>query len=165
MKKIRTLAVWLMASLTVVPTALACDLGISTQAHKAAEYVDGVRLCLKYKPSDYSYDEMLERDNMARVNQERAKRGLRGLLLREELRDVARWHSLDMAANQFFAHIGADGRSHADRIALLDRTLLADKSGENLAMMRGYLEHRNVNLSLQEGLMGSTGHRDNLLSD
>ena len=154
-----------MTAALASPQASACDLKISTQAHKAAEYVDGVRLCLQYKPAEYTYDEVLERDNMARVNQERAKRGLPGLLLREDLRPAARWHSLDMAANQFFAHIGADGRNHSDRISLLDRTLLTDKSGENLAMMRGYLERRDVPKSMHEGLMDSPGHRQNLLAD
>ena len=165
MSYFRAFAAKCVLALCVLPSAMACDLGISTQAHKAADYVDGVRICLKYTPSDFTYDEDLERDNMARVNQARAERGLPGLLLREDLRPAARWHSLDMAANQFFAHIGADGRDHSDRIALLDRTLLTDKSGENLAMMRGYLERRDVNKSMHEGLMESPGHRENLLAE
>lgn len=165
MRNVRAaIALFFFAALAL-PAAQACDLKISTQAHRAADYVDGVRLCLKYKPTEFTYDEVLERDNMARVNQERQKRGLPGLLLREDLRPAARWHSLDMAANQFFAHIGADGRNHADRISLLDRTLLTDKSGENLAMMRGYLERRNVSESLHEGLMESPSHAENLLAD
>ena len=165
MNSIRMIALWFVSALFVGPLAAACDLKISTQAHKAAEYVDGVRLCLKYLPAEFSYDEALERDNIARVNREREKRGLPGLLLREDLRDAARWHSLDMASNRFFAHIGADGRMHSDRISLLDRTLLTDKSGENLAMMRGFLERRNINESMHEGLMESPSHRENLLSD
>lgn len=165
MGKMRAAIVSVFAALMPVSFAMACDLGISTKAHKAAEYVDGVRLCLDYKPEAFTYDETLERDNMARINQERQKRGLRGLLLREDLRPVARWHSLDMAANKFFAHIGADGRDHSDRISLLDRTLLTDKSGENLAMMRGFLERRNVSQSLHEGLMESPSHAENLLAD
>jgi len=165
MRSVRAAIILMGLSAIALPMSAACELKVSTQAHKAAEYVDGVRLCLKYKPDEFTYDEALERDNMARVNQERQKRGLPGLLLREDLRPAARWHSLDMAANQFFAHIGADGRNHADRISLLDRTLLTDKSGENLAMMRGYLERRNVSLSMHEGLMESPGHRENLLAD
>lgn len=147
------------------PSALACDLGISTKAHKSPDYVEGVRLCLNDLPSDYSFDEALERDNIARLNLERQNRGLPGLLFREDLREAARWHSLDMAANQFFAHIGPDGRWPQNRIALLDRTLLQDKAGENIGMMRGYLERRNVEASLHEGLMESESHRENLLAD
>jgi len=165
MRRVPAIMVSILFAALSSPFAFACDLGVSTKAHKAAEYVDGVRLCLNYKPSEFTFEEALERDNMARVNQERQKRGLRGLLLREDLRDAARWHSLDMAANQFFAHIGADGRDHSDRISLLDRTLLTDKSGENLAMMRGYLERRDVSKSLHEGLMESPSHSENLLAD
>lgn len=163
----RTIAatVLLVSALIAGPNATACDLGISTKAHKAPEYVDGVRLCLKYLPEEFSFEEALERDNIARVNLEREKRGLPGLLFREDLRDAARWHSLDMAANQFFAHIGPDGRWPQSRIALLDRTLLQDKAGENIGMMRGYLERRKVDESLHEGLMESPSHRENLLAD
>jgi len=164
MRMIYAAAAWVCASLAA-PMAWACDLGVSTTAHKSPEYVDGVRLCLKYLPSDYSFDEALERDNIARVNLEREKRGLPGLLFREDLRDAARWHSLDMAANQFFAHIGPDGRWPQNRIALLDRTLLQDKAGENIGMMRGYLDRRKVDESLHEGLMESPSHRENLLAD
>ena len=165
MIRVRTVVLWCFAAVTLVPGAIACDLGISTKAHKSPDYVEGVRLCLNYLPNDYSFDEAIERDNIARLNLEREKRGLPGLLLREDLRDAARWHSLDMAANQFFAHIGPDGRWPQNRIALLDRTLLQDKAGENIGMMRGYLERRNVEESLHEGLMESVSHRENLLAD
>lgn len=163
--KIIAAAVFSIFASAFLTAAHACDLGVSTKAHKSPEYVDGVRLCLSYLPADYSFDEALERDNIARVNLEREKRGLPGLLFREDLRDAARWHSLDMAANQFFAHIGPDGRWPQNRIALLDRTLLQDKAGENIGMMRGYLELRKVDESLHEGLMESPSHRENLLAD
>lgn len=165
MIQVRMLGLSLLLAVFGAVPANACDLGVATKEHKAAEYIEGVRSCLKYLPADYEYDEALERDNVARVNRERAKRGLPGLVLREDLRDAARWHSLDMAANQYFAHIGPDGRWPGDRISLLDRTLLADKSGENIAMMRGHLELRNVNEGLHDGLMESEGHKDNLLAD
>ena len=165
MMRLKAAMLSLLMPVCLSPVALACDLGISTKAHKSPDYVDGVRRCLTYLPSDYAFDEEVERDNIARVNLEREKRGLPGLLLREDLRDAARWHSLDMAANQFFAHIGPDGRWPQNRIALLDRTLLQDKAGENIGMMRGFLGRRNVQESLHEGLMESPSHRENLLAD
>ena len=165
MKRTMSAAIITIAALFASPVALACDLGISTKAHKAPDYVDGVRLCLEYLPEDFSFEEALERDNIARVNLERKKRGLPGLLFREDLRDAARWHSLDMAANQFWGHIGPDGRWPQTRIALLDRTLLQDKAGENVAMMRGYLERRNIQESMHQGLMDSPSHSENLLAD
>ena len=145
--------------------AFACDLKTAIRQTQAANYVEGVRRCLSMLPPGFSFDTAIETDNIARVNRERTRRGLKPLLLREDLRAAARWHSMDMAANDFFSHRGRDYRSHDQRVSLLDRTLIFDASRENIAMMRGHYQPGIEGDTLHTGLIESTGHRKNILAE
>jgi uncharacterized protein YkwD len=88
------------------------------------------------------------------VNAERAREGLRPLVFNDELRDVARAHSVEMFEEGYFAHISPNTGSPFDRMRRAGiRFIIA---GENLAYAP------NVQIA-HEGLMNSPGHRANIL--
>lgn len=95
-----------------------------------------------------------ERDMYRLLNKERAKHGLPLLAYDEELSDVAAKHSLDMYRSNYFDHISPDGDDLANR---LNRGNISFTfAGENLALA-GSLN------TAHRGLMGSKGHRANIL--
>lgn len=146
--------------------AFACDLRIEGRPQAVASYVERVRPCLAQPPAGYAFEETLEADFLALVNKERDQAGLAPLQLRSEITEAARLHSLDMAVNGFFGHVGPDGRSHGDRIAALDRTALADFSAENVATISKTGGRMGANFALKRlhrNLMDSPSHRENIL--
>lgn len=102
----------------------------------------------------YCLDERA-RDVIARVNDERKRRGLPALEPDERLQEAAQRHAADMARGNFMAHEGSDHSMVTDR---------ADRSGyrwttiaENVAA--GYPDPAAV----VTGWMNSPGHRSNIL--
>jgi uncharacterized protein YkwD len=113
------------------------------------------RIELKFRVEDAKTDETAEGRMLKLVNDERSRAGLSELKSDSALVDAARAHSRDMLAQSYFAHVGADGKSPADRArAAGARFRLA---GENLALAP------TVELA-HDGLMKSPGHRANILS-
>jgi uncharacterized protein YkwD len=88
------------------------------------------------------------------VNSERMRGGLRPLVADEQLRQVARAHSLEMFQQDYFSHNSPAAGSPFDRMHAAGITFLV--AGENLAYAP------NVELAHQ-GLMNSPGHRANIL--
>nr|WP_303647559.1 CAP domain-containing protein [Haloarchaeobius amylolyticus] len=111
----------------------------------------------------------------AQVNDVRAERGLRPLVFDSSLAEVSRYHSGDMAENDYVGHVSPAGESVLDRYLEFryDCRIRADGEsvvygGENVF----YVSFTGVNYSDEdiatravEGWMNSTGHRENLLSD
>ena len=111
----------------------------------------------------------MEREFLRLTNVARQEAGLAPLVYRANLRNTARFHSLDMAYNDFFGHVGPDGREPQDRISAFDRRALVQYSAENVAMVevvrgRWNLEREAVQ-RLHRNLMESPGHRANILSE
>jgi uncharacterized protein YkwD len=75
----------------------------------------------------------LEREVFEAINRARAERGLRTLAWREELSEVAREHSVDMAARGYFAHVNPEGLEPADRVRArgIDYRMVAENIAEN----------------------------------
>lgn len=103
-----------------------------------------------------------------RINDERTPRGENALAWNDELSEVAREHSEDMAQRDFFAHQNPDGEEPWDRAAC--------NAGENIAQT--YVNQRversdgstfrisdedELAESLTEQWMNSPGHRENIL--
>ena len=82
------------------------------------------------------------------INAERAANSVAPLEHDEVLRLVARAHSQDMVARDFFDHVNPDGDDPFDR--LQDASYFYLSAGENIAWNLGW--------------MNSTGHRDNILN-
>lgn len=114
------------------------------------------------------------------INEERASRGLGALNWDGELREVARYHSEQMATEGFFAHTSPTGQTMSDRYDKFGYNCRAPTSGnryltgaENIAKT---YHHKNVigqgrlttNREVAEALvqqwMESTGHRENILT-
>ncbi len=93
------------------------------------------------------------------LNKDRKAHGLPGLFMQEDLREVARKHSRDMAKKDYFSHTNHQGKSPSDR---LKKARVTDAiSGENLAKIGGFA-HPTVRAEI--GLMNSPGHRANILN-
>lgn len=100
-------------------------------------------------------DPQLEDQMVELLNKERVKMGLGSLRLENSLREAARSHSEDMFKKGYFSHYSPEGRNVADRVGEVGVKFLV--VGENLAYAPSLeLAHR--------GLMGSPGHRANILS-
>jgi uncharacterized protein YkwD len=101
-----------------------------------------------------------EREAFDLLNAQRTAKGLAELLWNEQVAEIARHHSQNMARDNFFSHQDLDGLLVNDRA---DRAGLSDWSaiGENIAFIRGFKEPCEMAV---ENWMHSAGHRENLLS-
>ena len=147
--------------------AFACELDIGQRSPVLADYVERVRPCLRVPPIGYQFDVVMEEDFLHRINAARAEAGLDPVQLRVELSDTVRFHSLDMAYNEFFAHVGPDSRDVAERVSAFDRRALVRFTAENVAMIevdggRWDFDRKAVR-RLHKNLMNSPGHRANIL--
>lgn len=102
----------------------------------------------------------VERATFDLMNAERTAKGLPLLKWNDQIADLARLHSLNMAEHKFFSHRGVDGTMVDDRADMLGiggwRAI-----GENIAYMRGY---DNPDQMAVEKWLNSTSHRRNMLS-
>lgn len=102
----------------------------------------------------------IERSAFALMNAERAKKGLESLRWSEDIAGVARLHSANMAAYQFFGHRGTDGTMVDDRADMLGLSSW-DAIGENIAFMQGFPDPGAVAI---DKWLNSPSHRRNMLS-
>lgn len=164
-------------------SAWACNMSSDERASELVPYVENGWACLADLPDTYRFDIEAEQQFEREVNRERERAGLNRLKIRAETRDAARFHSLDMGVNDFFSHTSPGGLSHDERIAAFDRSLISDRSAENVAqfgpavctdqndnvvsclLLPGFeLPTRNdVVEHLHKELMLSDGHRENIL--
>ncbi|MBA2175480.1 Ig-like domain-containing protein [Halobacillus locisalis] len=91
------------------------------------------------------------------TNAIRVRYGLNPLKRDVKIDEVAYRHSVDMADNEYFAHVNLQGQGILDR--LNDANLSYRSSGENIAA--GYA----TGIEAMEGWMNSAGHRKNLLAE
>ncbi|MEM9293608.1 MAG: sigma-70 family RNA polymerase sigma factor [Acidobacteriota bacterium] len=108
--------------------------------------------------------EALEIEIFERTNEERRSRGLSTLRPEEDLQQIARAHSRDMAQRRYFSHDDPEGRGPGYRVALGHRTL-AGSIRENLWNGEGYVSEGAEELAriIVDGWLSSPGHRANLL--
>lgn len=143
-----------------------CDLRMAERPAGVAAYVESAAPCLEAPPDGFAFDAPLEAEFLALINAERRTAGLAPLAARADLRAPARFHSLDMAVNGYFAHEGPDGRSAVDRIGGLDRTAFYDFTAENIATVSRSSGRMGASFALKrlhQNLMDSPGHRANIL--
>lgn len=105
-------------------------------------------------------DHGVERATFELMNKQRVSKGLTALVWNDQIAEVARLHSIDMARNSYFSHRGLDGKMVDERADILGvnnwRAI-----GENIAFMRGYNKPDKMAV---EKWMDSTSHRRNMLS-
>ncbi|MEO6392572.1 MAG: CAP domain-containing protein [Pyrinomonadaceae bacterium] len=102
----------------------------------------------------------LETRALELINAERAKKGLKPLVLDSLLLQAARMHSQSMATKGFFNHVSPDGKTANERLKVLG--LHGWKAmGENIAYNQGYDDP--VAFAVEKW-MESPLHRQNMLS-
>jgi uncharacterized protein YkwD len=111
-------------------------------------------LKLPFTATDVTIDQAAETKMLNLINQERAKVGVKPLVLDTDLRDVGRLHAKDMLKRGYFAHNTPEGKDPFDRMHDYGITFLT--AGENLAFAP------TVDLA-HIGLMNSPHHRENIL--
>jgi len=179
---LRFLFICLGFAFAAIP-ASACNMSADERSSDLVTYVENGWACLEQLPDTFRFDVEAERQFERAVNEERERAGLNRLKIRHETRAAARFHSLDMGVNEFFSHTSPGGLSHDERISAFDRTLISDRSAENVAqfgpavctdqndnivsclLLPGFeLPTRNeVVEHLHKELMLSDGHRENIL--
>jgi uncharacterized protein YkwD len=117
------------------------------------------------------------------ISDRRRAHDLRPIQFDDELREIARYHSKDMAENQYFAHESPDGETMADRYDKFGYDCRVSVNGthsmtgaENIAYTYAFTDvtgpngetlHHDNESDIAEGLvnqwMNSTGHRENIL--
>jgi len=115
----------------------------------------------KISSSKKSFEEEL----LTLVNQERAKRRRKPLILNEQLTYAARYHAMDMAVDNYFDHESKDQRtngSHKKICSVFERIDLFVKGSifaraENIAIGEQSPEQ------VMDAWMSSKGHRNNIL--
>jgi uncharacterized protein YkwD len=101
-----------------------------------------------------------EQRAMQLINQVRASKGLKALVFDPILSRAARMQSESMATNNYFNHVGPDGKTASDRIRTCG--IHGWKAlGENIAYNKGY---DDPVASAVEKWMASPMHRDNMLN-
>ncbi|MDH3530910.1 MAG: CAP domain-containing protein [Acidobacteriota bacterium] len=101
----------------------------------------------------------LEKETFDLINLRRLERGLKELKWSDELADLARTHSENMAVYGFFSHIGLNGRL-VDRRAADSGIDKWQGIGENIAFNKGFANPTSLAV---ERWMLSAGHKLNLL--
>lgn len=107
------------------------------------------------------------------TNQERADRGLDALGFDTDLREIARYHSRDMAQNDYFAHTSPSGEAMGDRYDMFGYDCQAGSGGgyytggENIAYTyAGESDSADaVGREIVQMWMNSQGHRENILTE
>jgi uncharacterized protein YkwD len=103
----------------------------------------------------------VEDDIRHRLNRLRTERDLTGLRHRGGLQEAARLHSLRMQRDSFFAYDDPDGKGAADRVAVVDRTGLYRRIGENLGRIAPILA--GVARDMHDGWVNSPSHFANMI--
>jgi len=109
---------------------------------------------LEFTQRELTIDQASEQKMLELVNQERAKFGIKPLVLSSQLTQVARAHSQDMFERGYFSHYSPEGKDVGDRLD--EASIGYTVAGENLALAP------NVTTA-HTGLMNSEGHRRNIL--
>lgn len=101
----------------------------------------------------------LEKQTFELINKKRADAGLEPLAWSDDLAELARLHSQDMADQKYFSHRGSDGSivdDRADKLGIKDWSAI----GENIAFERGFDNAANFAV---DRWMESPAHKQNLL--
>jgi hypothetical protein len=136
-------------------------------------YIQYCEFTIPWDESGLTDEEILEIENEIEIliNIERGKHGLGPLVGNELLREVAYYHSLDMAINNYFDHVSKNGDGPRDRGIKLGyicekeiRGLIYDGISENIHIIPSGLSKNQIAFTVVDGWMESPGHRENLLT-
>jgi len=104
------------------------------------------------------------------INEERTTRGLSSLTWNPTIAKASVNHSNDMASRGYFQHDSPEGHDFTWRYSQVGFTCAITQGswiyggGENIMYMEGYYGVNTVATQSVEGWMGSSGHRENILT-
>ena len=101
----------------------------------------------------------LEKQIHDQINAIRVQNGQKSLNFNEQITDIAREHSKDMALNNYFDHTSSDGKTFQDRI--FASRLACYPAGENIEI--NYKSEPNLLDSIIQTWMNSSEHKQNIL--
>jgi uncharacterized protein YkwD len=99
----------------------------------------------------------IENRLLIQLNQARIERGLHPVLMNPALQEIARGHSRDMAELAKLSHSSPSGETYTDRLA--EAEIWFAEHAENVAFSETYVAE-----IIHRSLMGSPGHRENILN-
>ncbi|HPE48268.1 MAG TPA: CAP domain-containing protein [Hyphomonas sp.] len=118
--------------------------GLSQDVEK---FIEESEVCLKGAPDmqvrDSVASELARLTDVARTGAGRSQ-----LTELTSLREAAQIHAMDMAARGYAAHYDPEGRSHVDRVRLLDRTSLFGDFGANVTIVPARATAKEIELAL-----------------
>ncbi len=132
---------------------------------KTEDYIREARNTVQRPPAGVRILEHIEQRIVALTDAERRKHGRKSVAHDDGLRFVARAHSRDMAARDYFDHTSLEGRTPGDRTARLHRRLVG-QIRENIAFIAGMEPERVDDIAARfvRNWMESPGPRVNLLN-
>lgn len=113
-------------------------------------------------PAPTNFAASVEQFVVEGMNAERVKNGLAPLAVDTKLANIARAHSEDMLANNYFSHTNLNGCNAGCRLNNAGYAWMS--YGENIYWMSGYnLSATDTANKIVTGWMNSSGHRANIL--
>lgn len=107
------------------------------EANACMQGVDGV-----------SADASLEGELLSLANETRAGQGQAGVEALDSLTEAARLHAYDMAVRHYAAHEDLEGRSHLDRVRMVERSRLIGAFGANIVVVKAGLPAEEIQKAL-----------------
>lgn len=125
-----------LAALTLPAAAVSsCDFADGLSLDPAV-FNQQVSACYD-RQSDSSQNAGLEHELKDATDRVRAGDNRASLIPLTSLQQAARIHAMDMAARNYAGHADLEGRSHLERVRMLDRSVLIGAAGANIAIIEG----------------------------
>ena len=120
----------------------ACDLS-DGYGMTPSSFLDEANACLK-GVDGVSTDASLADQLLALANDTRSAQGQSGVEALDSLSEAARLHAYDMAVRHYAAHDDLEGRSHLDRVRMVERSHLIGAFGANVVVVRAGLPAEEI---------------------
>jgi uncharacterized protein YkwD len=137
----------------------ACDLS-NGYAITPAAFQQEANACLK-GVSGVETDAVMADQLMSLAGEQRASLGESELSALGSLSEAARLHALDMAVRGYASHKDLEGRSHLDRVRMMERSALIGAFGANIVIVKAGTSVEDV----QKVIMADEANAANLARD
>lgn len=134
----------------------ACDLSNGYGLTPAA-FIGEANACLQ-GIDGASADASMESDLLRLAGEERAGQRESALVALPSLMEAARLHAYDMAVRGYAAHDDLEGRSHLDRVRMIDRSRLISAFGANVVVLKAGQSAEDI----QKVIMADLANASNL---
>ncbi|WP_321489857.1 CAP domain-containing protein [uncultured Hyphomonas sp.] len=131
---VSALALAALSGPSLADAGAACDLS-NGYAITPAAFQQEANACLK-GVSGVETDTVMADKLMSLVGEQRASLGKSELSALGSLNEAARLHALDMAVRGYASHTDLEGRSHLDRVRMMERSALIGAFGANIVIVK-----------------------------